>query len=464
MSLQGCLTARVEWLSSAVPKRDPTPSSGPRFAAADSMMNRFLSGSRRINSIGSTMPSSIFARLSLMTALLYGMLGIWFVTLGTYMSKGLGFDSIIGAAYGLQGLASILSVLFAGFIADRFFSAEKLLGVLAIGSSICLFMVSLTRNSETMFLVLLFLHFLFYVPMLPLSAAICFGASENSASRFPLIRAFGTLAWVLAGVAVGLTPGAASTVIPMQIGAALGLGLGLYAFTLPHTPPKAAAAKFNVVGLLGLDVVLKNRDRSFWVFASVFFMLNTTIVFYNAYGNAFLSEVDLHVLLFDKRIEPAAIQALGQVSEIVFLALLPLVMLRVRIKGVISVAMIFWVVRYVLFAFGHSGGENNLGFLFVGILLHGVCQDFFIIASQIYADRHFGEAARSRGQSFLMTILGGGALIGANCAGVVYSLATISPARHDWQLFWLVPAVISGLILICFAAFFRDRDRLPASG
>jgi len=388
----------------------------------------------------------------------YFMLGSWLVTVGTYLSKGLKFDDVIGTAFGMQGIAAIVSSLVVGAIADRFFSAQKVMGVLAIMAGAMLLLVAQIDQSRNLFLLTLLAHYLCFVPTVPLATAIALNSMTDRSRQFPTVRVVGTAGWITAGIVVGSIPGAAETRLPLLIGGCSGLLLGLYSFTLPATPPRARGQRVSIAGLLGLDVVLKVRDRDFWVFIAGVLLLVIPLAFYLAYCNNFLVEAGAHANLFGHSFEPAAIQTLGQFSELLFLLTLPLALVRFGIKGVLLIGMITWTIRYSLFAFGFDGHSANTPMLITAVLLHGVSYDFFFVASQIYIDERFDAAARARAQAFLVTVnMGVGILLGSNLANAIYGYGTISVTEHDWRTIWLIPAGIAlvGAVFLLFC--FRPR-------
>jgi nucleoside transporter len=411
---------------------------------------------KRMNQKG--MKKGIRLRLSLMMLLQYFMFGSWLVTLGAYMSKGLGFDDVIGTAYGTQGIAALVASLVVGSLADRYFAAEKLLGVFAMLSGVTLLLLSTIESSRTLFLLTVLLHFMCFVPTISLTSTIALGAVADPSREFPSIRALGTVGWIIAGVVIGAIPGAGQSKLPLLVGGTAGLVLGLYSFTLPHTPPRAAGVPVSWRSLFGLDLVQNLRDRSFWTFVVTTLLMVVPLSFYNAYANNFLVEAQARVSVGGREFEPAAIQALGQGSEFVFLLLLPLLLVRFGIKGVLLIGMLAWSVRYALFVFGFNAMEGRTGLLIAGVLLHGICYDFFFVASQIYVEQRFNAAARSRAQALLVTMnMGVGVILGSNVANYVYVANTVTASEHDWNWIWSLPAVLALVVAMVFAALFRQR-------
>jgi nucleoside transporter len=397
-------------------------------------------------------------RLSLMMFAQYFAWGVWLVPLGTYMSKGLRFDAIIGTAFGLIGIATILSTLFVGMVADRYFSAQKVMAALCLGAGAALLWVSTITQSETTFLSALMIHFLFYASTIPLATSIAFNSISDAGREFPAIRVWGTVGWIIAGLLVGLIPGAAATALPMQIAGAVYILLGIYSLTLPDTPPRAKGQPISVAGLFGLDIVMGYRNRAFWIFILAMFVIMLPKTFYDTYANSFFSEKNLAINLFGWHLEATAIQTAGQMFETLFLIALPLLLLRFGIKWVLVVGMAAWGVRFLAFGWGYDGAQAIVPLLLFGIIIHGICYDFVFVSSQIYIDRKFDQSARSRAQAFLALITQGiGTVIGSNIAGSIYAAHTGSSIAHDWRAIWLVPAVVAFAAALLFALCFREN-------
>lgn len=403
-------------------------------------------------------------RLSIMMFAQYFAWGAWLVPLGTYMSKGLLFDDIIGPTFGLIGIATIVSTLFVGMIADRYFAAQKVLGWLSLGAGAALLWVSTITQSQSTFLFGCLLHFLFYASTIPLATSIAMSAISDPGREFPAIRVWGTISWIAAGLVVGSIPGAAETALPMRIAGVVYMLLGVYSFTLPNTPPRAKGQPIDLLGLFGLDVVLQNRERAFWIFVVTMFVIMIPKTFYDTYANNFFVEKNLAITLLGWRLEATAIQTAGQVFETFFLISLPILLIRMGIKWVLVLGMFAWGMRFLAFGWGYHGTEAVVPLLLLGIIIHGVCYDFVFVSSQIYVDRKFSAEARSRAQAFLALITQGiGTVVGSNVAGWIYSANTTSPTDHDWRAIWLAPAVVGLAAAVLFAVSFKDkRSAKPA--
>ena len=395
------------------------------------------------------MDTSIRARLSLMMFLQYFVWGAWFVPFATYLTRN-GLQDSVGTIYSAQGWAAIAAPLFVGAIADRYFSAEKVMGILHLFAGVLLFVLStIGASAGTMFLGTLGV-LLAYMPTIALSNSIALNTLSDSEKQFPAIRVFGTIGWIIAGLIVGFVlPGDAErTAQPLQLAAAVSIVYGLYSFSLPKTPPQAGQSRGSIGALLGLDAI-RTSDRSFWVLIICSMLMMIPFSFYNVYANPFLDDIGVK--------NAAAVQTVGQVSEVGFLLLLPLFFRWVGIKGVLFIGMAAWAVRYVLFANGFTADGPIEPMIYAGLALHGVGFDFVFVAATIWIGNHFAADARSRAQSFLALMTWGvGYLIGSNVANAV-QLGTGEGGTPEWQTFWLLPAGFAAITALIFLFLFRDR-------
>ena len=392
---------------------------------------------------------AIRLRLSAMMFLQYAIWGAWWVTLGTYLNAK-GFDGIIGQVYATQGYAAILSPLVFGVIADRHMAAQKLVSILHCVGSVLLMFLSFIEESGTLLWLTAFAYMMCFMPTLSLTNVIAMRHLSNSAKQFPAVRVLGTIGWIAAGLVVGALA-AEATSVPIQMAAALSAILALFATTLPNTAPQANERPRNIAAMLGFDVMSQVRDRSFWTFIFASLVICIPLAFYYAYTNLFLTEIGIE--------RAAAVQTLGQVSEIAFMLALPLCLARFGIKWVLLTGMLAWAARYALFAAG-AGDNPVVWAILIGIVLHGICYDFFFVAGQIHIDKSLPGEARATGQAFLSFVtLGVGTVIGNTLANAVYVSNTASNGSHDWAAIWAAPAVLAVFAATIFAFSFHQKHK-----
>ena len=395
------------------------------------------------------MSGTIF-RLSAMMFLQYFVWGAWFVTMGTHLGTTLKFDGTqIGLAYGATALAAMISPFFVGLVADRFFATERILAFLHILGGGLLYYASTLADFGTFYPILIG-YALCYMPTLALTNSISFDHVKDSARDFPKIRVLGTIGWIAAGILVGQL-GWEATALPMRLAAGASVVLGLYSLLLPHTPPHAANKPFHASDALGLDALALLKDGSFAMFIMGSFLLCIPLQFYYAFTNLFLNEIGLP--------NAASKMTLGQMSEIVFMIALPVFLLKLGVKRILLIGMAAWALRYLMFAGGNT--DSRVWMLYLGILLHGICYDFFFVTGQIYVDERASVDIRASAQGFLAFITQGvGLFIGAWLSGRVVQNYTIE-SGHNWPAIWVIPAGIAGVILLLFAVLFRPG--LPIS-
>ncbi len=398
----------------------------------------------------------IQVQLSIMMFFQFFVWGAWYVTMSTYLLE-IGFDGInVGAAYSTINWGAIVAPFIVGMIADRFFAAEKLMSVLHIVGGIILWLIASVTEPSPFFWILL-IYSLCYMPTLALANAICFNQMENPGQEFPNIRVLGTIGWIIAGLVIGslmpmvLGHGIENTAIPFKIGAVVSILLGVYSLFLPTTPPKSTGEKVTVRDVLGLDAIELMKDRSFAILIISSLLISIPLAFYYSFTNGFLNEMGMQ--------NTASKMTLGQVSEIVFMLLIPFFFVRLGVKKMMIIGMLAWAIRYLLFAYGNN--EELVFMYYFGIVLHGVCYDFFFVTGQIYVDEAAPKKIQASAQGFITVVTYGfGMLIGSWASGIVvdsYTVADNGETLHLWKSIWWVPAIMAAGVTVLFALLFKDK-------
>ncbi|MEI8348186.1 MAG: nucleoside permease [Pseudomonadota bacterium] len=394
-----------------------------------------------------TLKPLVYTKLTLMMLAQYFIWGVYFVTMATYMSKHLGFaDSDIGQIYSVNNIAGILSPFIIGMIADRFFSAQKVLAIMHIVGGVMIFLVGQTTTPGA-FYWLFMIYSLMYMPTIALTNSISFYQMKEPGKEFPFIRVWGTIGWILAGLIVGFAK-VEETNMPMILCSVVSILSGILCFFLPSTPPKGAGTKVTISDILGLKALRLFKDRSFAVFAISSCLISIPLAFYYAFTNLFLNEVGMQ--------QTAAKMTMGQMSEIIFMIIMPFFFFRLGIKKMLIVGMSAWALRYLLFAFGNT--DSMVWMLYLGVILHGVCYDFFFVTGQIYVDKSAPLEIQSQAQGLICLLTYGvGMFLGSIVSGyIVQHFKT--EIMHNWAAIWLCPFVMALIIMICFSFLFKERN------
>ncbi|MGH9160390.1 MAG: MFS transporter, partial [Vicinamibacteraceae bacterium] len=396
-------------------------------------------------------------RLSVMMFLQFFVWGAWYATAGNYMAR-VGMADAIYWAYTASPIGSIVSPFFLGLIADRFFPVQKVLAVMHLLSGLFVLVAPLAAGSwlfsTPLFLALLLLHMLCYMPTVGLATAMAFHGLQGREPEFPWIRMFGTIGWIAAGFLVSFVLHADATAVPMQVAGIAGMVLGLYCFTLPAVPPPAAGRKVSVKDVLDMGALARLADRPFIVFLVSLLLTSIPLATYYAYAPVYLSAASIA--------DPAFKMTFGQMAEVLFLLLLPFAFTRLGVKWVLLAGMLAWVVRYGLFAAAAPGAVAWM--ILIGIVLHGICYDFVYVAGQVYIDKKATRDIRARAQGlFVLVTYGIGQGLGTLVAGWLFNSMMTGDARQDldaWQTFWIIPVAFASVVTLVFGLLFRDEVRV----
>ena len=415
--------------------------------------------------------SAIGPRLSILMFLQFFLWGAWFVTLGPYMNAKGFAGADVGNAYSTAPIGAILAPFFLGIIADRFFPSQIVMGLLHIlgGGLLLLAPGAVNTQDSTLFIAILLGHFLCYMPTLGLSNTVAFHAMTNPEKQFPLVRVWGTIGWIVAGLIVAQLArhfageGADEAARASQphffyLAGASGMLLGIYSFSLPHTPAPMRGKPFRLGSILGVDSLALLKDRNFLVFALASLLICIPLAAYYSFAGVYAGAVGIQ--------DVPVKMSFGQMSEIFFMLVMPLFFARLGVKWMLAVGMLAWVVRYGLFAGAWNPASGHLTYLVLtGIILHGICYDFFFVTGQIYTEQRAPAHIRAQAQGFLVLITQGvGMLIGNQVFGRLVDHYTTKSLGADgkevasiaWQTIWIWPTAFAGAILLGFLLLFRN--------
>ena len=411
---------------------------------------------------------ALTSRLSLMMFVQYFIWGAWAPTLSNFMGE-IGMGESISTAYSLGPFCAFIAPFFLGMVADRFFDSEKVLGVLCLVAGVAMLAMPAYAGTS-LFLPLLFVHALCYFPTLGITASLSFHHLNNQEKEFPVIRVFGTIGWVIAGWLIGWWLPAAfpeigplsETPLPLYIGGAAAVFLGLYSFTLPLTPPPLAGRQVSWREIMGLDALRELKSRSF-----IIFLIAATLIFI-AFGTYFPYAPRYFATLnqefgYEHFVDPSFEMAFGQFSEIFFMLLIPFFFARLGVKWMLVLGMLAWVLRFTVFAGAALSG--TFWIVMIGILIHGICYDFFFVTGQIYIDKKTSKEIRGQVQGLLVILTQGlGFFLGTQLSGIFVNSYGVDGTLSlpDWRLFWGIFAVATLVFTAIFFALFRDDTEAVA--
>ena len=399
------------------------------------------------------MSSFMIVRLWIMVFLHYFVWGSWYVTMGTYLTQTLKFEGgQVGLAYGSTAIGAIVSPFFAGIVADRFFATQKLLGTLHLIGAGLLYLVAMQETFNALY-PLLILYTVSYMAGHGLTNTLTLHHAVNAGKEFPIVMMAGSVGWIAAGL-VNSGLNLEDNVGMFQLACGAAAVTGLYSFTLPNTPPKGAGQKVSVRTMLGFDALKMMREPSFATFMVCSFLICIPLSFYFAWMNVFLNELGIA--------NAAAKMTIGQVSDVVFLLLLPVLLPVFRAKGILLVGMAAWALRFALFAWFDTARDAHW-MMYLGIAVHGMCYDFIFVMGRMYVDKRASAEIRGASQGLhAFVTLGIGMFVGSWLSGVVgehfASQGADGAVTHNWQMIWAIPAVLSVVLTILFVVLFKDRE------
>ena len=395
------------------------------------------------------MKPATFTKLSVMMLLEYFIWGSWYVTMSTYMSEFLKSSGVqIGAAYSALAIATMISPFFIGMVADRFFAAQRIMGVLHLLGGVLLYSATFITDNTTFYWIIV-LYSLLYMPTIALSNSIAFHQMTDPGKQFPWIRVFGTVGWIVAGLMIAALS-IEKTPLTFHMAAIASVALGLISFVLPNTPPKGKSTSSSVASTLGADAFVLFKDRPYLIFFIAAILVCIPLSFYYGFANLFLNEAGMD--------NAAGKMILGQVSEAIFILAIPFLFNSIGVKKMLLLGMTAWILRYVCFAYGNV--DANLWMLYAGIVLHGICYDFFFVTGYMYTEKKAGEKIKNAAQGlFTFATYGVGMFIGTWFSGFTTDHYTIDGV-HQWKEIWFVPAYIAVAVLLYFIFFFKEKTEI----
>lgn len=401
-------------------------------------------------------------KLSAMMFLEFFIWGAWFVTLGTFLGNNLSATGGQSASvFSTQSWGAIIAPFIIGLIADRYFNAEKILGILHLVGAILMYQMYNATDINVFYPYVLG-YMILFMPTLALVNSVSFNQMKDPEKEFSTIRVWGTIGWIAAGLLISFyfhwdTAEAAKAGMlknTFLMAGIASLTLGLFSFTLPKTPPKVSSGeKVKVSEILGLDALKLLKDKNFAIFFISSILICIPLAFYYQNAHPFLSNVGLE--------NPTGKMTIGQISEVLFLLLLPVFFTKFGFKKTILVGMLAWGIRYALFAYGNA---SDLSFMLIlGIALHGICYDFFFVSGQIYTNSAAGDKYKSSAQGLItLATYGVGMLVGFEVAGWITDTYKLADGSFDWQMVWIIPSGIAFVVFLLFALFFTDKKKVEA--
>lgn len=415
------------------------------------------------------MKATTKVQLSIMMFLQFVVWGAWYGQLSKYLFAINFTGAQVGNIYATFSIAMIISPFFVGMLADRFFAAQKVLGALNLIGAGLLFLLIQIKDYDNFYWVML-LYCLTFAPTIALTASISMRQMTNPEKEFPPIRVLGTIAWIAVTNLVGYMGwGDKATIFYVSMVTAA--VIGVYSFTLPNTPP-SIKGPISAAQIVGKDAFVLFKNRSFLIFFIASVLICIPLSFYYAMANPSITDAYKNAFIAANPGQPLPVtffvenkMSLGQASEVFFMLLLPFAYGRFGIKNILIVGLLAWIIRFMFFSYGNAGSAEWM--LYGGILLHGMCYDFFFVSGMIYTDEKAGEKIKSQAQGLIsLATYGLGMLIGSLLSGIVkdrYTTGAGADAVTNWAGVWMVPAGIAAAVLLLFVFAFKEKKHPVAA-
>lgn len=410
---------------------------------------------------------SLKQRLILMNFLQFFIWGAWLITIGRYWFENRGWSGTsFGAIFSTMGIASLFMPALMGIVADRWINAERLYGILHILGAVMLCLLPMADNPQQFFWLIL-ATMICYMPTISLAIAVAYNALKGSGGDvirdYPPIRVWGTIGFIAALWTTSLL-GLETSSGQFYIAAAASLALGLYAFTLPPAPPRMTQLENRTwLDVLGLSSFRLFRNRNMAVFFIFAMLLGAALQLTNAYGGTFLGEFGSQPQYADALAVkyPAIIMSISQISETLFILVIPFFLKRYGIKTVMTLSMLAWFLRFGLFAYGDPG--PGLWMIILSCIVYGMAFDFFNISGSLFVEQQGDPRIRASAQGLFMLMTNGiGAVAGSLVAGyAIDQWYTAADGSKDWHGIWTAFALYALAMTVAFVLLFKHRHERP---
>jgi len=409
------------------------------------------------------MPTTIFpgnigklVPFCLMLFLQYMLVSVWWVPYAAYLTNANVEADMKAMALSAMAIGFMASSIM-GALADRYFSAQKVLAISNFTVAILLAFAGFTANINIV-IVLVFIIMLLYMPTWALTGSIVLKHVQQE--QFPRVRLFGTLGWVTSGLfslvfvnAFKVAPFDGSS-FPFLCGSGVAFAAAIFDLTLPDTPPNGKKERFSIINILGFKAFTLFRDRNFLVFFLCTFTSVLGYALYYTYASMFF---------YDRKFQYITITMnWGQVGELFFLFITTLVILKLNIKKTMIIGLGAMALRYASFWWGSA--TDAPAFYIIGVLFHGVIFGLFFVTGQIYVDKKAPDHLRAQAQGLMAFLVWGVALFTGNflCNKLIIANTIYNDAGHavyNWSVIFGTVTVFSALVWILFVIFYRQESK-----